>query len=323
MPVVTVNPITVPGQVNQTQIAASTQKNFRQQIGEVLQWNPEANALMVKSWLNNAYRQILDKRLWYGLMVRGQIQVPNVYTTGTATFTLGSATVQGYGTSWTTDMIGRQIRSGFSTGFYNIAAVDASNQKITLDLPWGNPTVTQAGYTIMQVWVTLGYNIKMVLWAVNQRQGYPLAVNVPQKYVNARDTWRTTTGWTRWLVNMPPSAKGEPMYELWPAPTFQQAFPFCAYTQTRDMEEDTDYPAAFVRSDILVKEAVKDALLFRKDSPYYDPTTAAIKHKEFLSDVEDLKMMDDNLYPKDLLWDVQEGAGGGGVWDQMHEEPPH
>lgn len=319
MPIVTVNPNNVPGQVNQQTQAPTTAKNFRQMCGEVGFWNPDASPILIETWVNNAYRAVLDRRLWYGLMVRGQIQVPNVYTAGTASFTSGSPVVTGIGTAWTLAMVGAQIRSGFSTGFYNILAVDVQNQKITLDLPWGNATVLGAGYTIMQVWVTLGYNIKMILNAVNQRQGYPLRVNISQTEIDRVDTWRTSTGWTTVLANFPQSAGGSPMYELWPAPTYQQVFPFKAYTQTPDMTQDKDFPAAFVRSDIIVRGAIADALLFGgPKARFYDPTVAAQKYKEFMGEIKALEMNDDNLYPKDLIYD-REISGMGGAWGQMHD----
>lgn len=270
--------------------------------GECLQWNPDAPVPLVQSWLNNAYRRIVDSRLWYGLMVRGQVTVPQVYTTGTATFTLGSQTVQGIGTAWTAAMVGRQIRTGFSTGWYNISAVDATNQVITVDLPWGNATST-AGYQIVQTWVSLGPNIKLVLDMVNQRQGWRLGVNIPQQAINQWDTWRTTTGWTQMLCNKEPNAAGWPMYELWPAPTFQQTFPFLAYTQPQDMVSDGDFPLTFIRSDIVILGAIKDALLFRgKTSRYYDTQVAQAKEREFAMEIGKLTDMDDNQYPKNLQW---------------------
>jgi hypothetical protein len=324
MPVVTVNPNRVPNQVNQTVMAQTTQQTYRQMCGQVQSWQPDAPATLIELWVNNAYRKILDKRLWYGLLVRGQIQVPNVYTQGTATFTLGSPVVTGINTAWTAAMVGAQIRSGFQTGFYNISEVNPTLQTITLDLPWGNATVAGAGYTIMQVWVSLGYNIKMILNAVNQRQGYPLRCNVPQAMLNAMDTWRTSTGWTTILANMAPSYNGMPMYELWPAPTYQQVFPFYGYVQTPDMVNDTDFPAAFVRCDLIVAHAISVALTFRKNSRYYDPAIAKEKLAEFNSGVNDMSMMDDNLYPKDLTYDENAlGIGGGDTWWQMHDSPPY
>lgn len=303
MPIVSPSYVSIAGQVNQTTQGPSTQKNFRQMQGEVLQWNPDAPPPLVQSWLNNAYRRIVDHRLWYGLLTRGQISVPTVYSTGTATFTLGSNQIQGIGTTWTMSMVGMQIRCGFNTGYYNISAVNPTTQVITVDLPWGNPTAT-AGYQLLQTWVTLGPNIKMVLDMVNQRQGWRLGVNIPQQAINQWDTWRTTTGWTQMLCNKEPNAAGWPMFELWPAPTFQQTFPFLAYVQPPDMVSDGDFPMTFIRSDIVILGAIKDALLFRgPKARYYDANVAQQKEKEFGGEVFKMANNDDGQYQKDLSWD--------------------
>lgn len=292
-------------------------------IGEVLQWNPDAPSPLIATWINNAYRKIIDTRNWYGMLVRGQVTVPNVYTQGQATFTLGLKTVQGSGTAWTVDMAGRQIRSGFQTGWYNIASVNATTQVITLDLPWGNPTVTNAGYQMCKTWVTLGYNIKYVLDMVNQRQGWRLGVNIPQQAINQWDTWRTTTGWTQILAHMPMSTDGKPMYELWPAPTFQQVFPFLAYVQPPDMVRDADFPVAFIRSDVIVLGALSEALLYRgKTSRYYDPNAAQTKERQFRQEIEMMKNADNLLYQRDLQWDYSgfPMSQFGSTWQQNH--PP-
>jgi hypothetical protein len=280
--------------------------NLRQMIGSVLQWNPDCPPTIVSQFLTNAYRRIIDSRLWYGLLTRGAVVVPTVYSTGTATFTLGSPTVQGVGTSWTTSMVNMQIRAGYTTGWQNIQNVNPTTQVITLDLPWGNQNAT-TGYQIVQTWVTLGPNIKMVLEMVNQRQGWKLAINLPQAALNEWDTWRTTTGWTQILANKEPNAAGWPTFELWPAPTFQQTFPFLAYVQPQDMVNDADFPATFVRSDIIILAAIKDALLFRgKNSRYYDPTVAQQKEKEFAMEIEKMKMNDDGQYPKDWQFNYRD-----------------
>lgn len=324
MPVVPPSYVQIAGQVTQTTQSPTTQMNLRQMIGSVLQWNPDCPPPLVSQFITNSYRRILDSRLWYGLMTRGQISVPTVYSTGTATFTLGSNLIQGIGTAWTTSMVGMQIRCGFNTGYYNVSAVNPTLQQITVDLPWGNPTAS-AGYQLLQTWVTLGPNIKLVLEMVNQRQGWRLLCNLPQAALNEWDTWRTTTGWTQILANKEPNAAGWPMYELWPAPTFQQTFPFLAYVQPQDMVNDGDFPVTFVRSDIIILAAIKDVLLFRgPKARYYDPTTAQQKEKEFTMEIEKMKMNDDGNYPKDWQFDVTRFPMSqyGANYLQSHEAAP-
>lgn len=221
-------------------------------------------------------------------------------------------------------MIGMQIRAGYTTGWQNISNVDPTHQVITLDLPWGNQTST-SGYQIVQTWVSLGPNIKMVLEMVNQRQGWRLGVNLPQAALNEWDTWRTTTGWTQILANKEPNAAGWPMFELWPAPTFQQTFPFLAYVQPPDMVSDGDFPATFIRSDIIVLGAIKDALLYGgRGKRYYDPTVAQQKEREFVMELEKLKLNDDGQYQKDWQFDVKAFPYSqyGSAYLQSHEAPP-
>lgn len=325
MPVVNPAVVNVTGigsqQVNQASQAKTTSKNFGQMVGEVMQWNPEAPVTMIRTWINDAYRSVIARRMWYGLMVRGQVVTPNVYTLGNVTATLGSPVVTGVGTNWSQAMVGQQLRIGFSTGFYNILSFQNPGQ-ITLDLPWGNATVTNVGYSIMQVWVTLGYNIKMILEMVNQRQGYKLYTGLPQGVLNKYDTWRTSTGWTFACVAKEPTADGQPQFELYPAPTFQQAFPFLAYTQPPEMVKDSDFPAPFFRKEALVNPAIANALTFRgpKVNKYYDANQAMMKVREANAKVEEMSNEDDCLYPKDMMWDY--GAWPysrhGTLWLQSH-----
>lgn len=314
----------VPGQVSATTQPPTTQMNLRQMLGMLLQWNPDLPSPTARVFLQNAYRRVIDARNWYGLMVRGQVTVPQVYTTGTIALTYGQATVVGSGTSWDNTFVGRQIRAGFSTGWYNILSVQDSTH-LTLDLPWGNNTTSSSGYQICQTWVTLGNNLKMIVEMLNQRQGWRLYTNWPQSVLNQYDTWRTTTGWTFAAVAKEPTSDGRPQYELYPSPTFQQAFPYLAYRQPPDLKSDGDFPLAFIRSDIIVTGALPDALLFRgKNSKYYDPTVAEQKAREFASEIEKLKLVDDNQYPKDFMYDVSRFPFSrmGAQWMQSHAGMP-
>src|SRR6185437_4909739 len=214
MPGAIPNLVTITGEVNQISPAPTTQLNLRQIIGEVSQWNPDLTPLLIRRWVNNHYREIVDKREWYGTMIRGQVMVPNVYSTGTVSVTLGSPVVTGSGTGWTQANVGMQFRLGFTTGFQNIQSVQSATQ-MTLDLPWGNPSQAAAGYQILQNWFSFP-NIKRIKEMVNQRQGYRLLLNIPQQAVNEYDTWRTTTGWTWMLANKEPTAAGWPQWELYP-----------------------------------------------------------------------------------------------------------
>jgi len=302
MPGAVPNVVTVAGEVNQTSQSPTTQLNLKQMIGEVMQWNPDLSSLLIRRWINNHYREIVDKREWYGTLIRGQVMVPGVYSTGQVAVTLNSAVVTGIGTAWDPTMKGRQFRVGFTTGFQNILSVDSPTQ-LTLDLPWGNPSQSATGYQIVSTWFSFP-NIKRFKEMVNQRQGYRLLLNIPQAPLNQYDTWRTTTGWTWMLANKEPSAQGWPQWELYPSPTFQQTFPFLAYIQPTDLVKDGDFPLSFIRSDVLVDLCISDALRHGgpKENRRYDLTTADYYRRQAIGKLVEMAMMDDSMYTQDTAW---------------------
>lgn len=281
----------------------STQLNFGQMTGEVLLWVPDMDPGLIQRIINNKYRNIIEQRNWYGLMIRGQVSIPQMTSTGTATATTGLNLVQGIGTSWTTKLIGQQFRSGFTNPFQTIVDVDPAAQTLTLDMPYGAQTQT-TGYNIAQVWVTLGGNVRYLLDAVNQQQGWRMSVNVPQQTLNETDTWRTNVGWSYAFSNMPPTPDGQMQFEIYPVPYFQQVFPYLAYIQPPNLVLDTDCPVTFIRSDVLVSLALADALIWKgKQNKYYDPQTAGLKMQQAAAELMKMERTDDSMYQQDVIWD--------------------
>jgi hypothetical protein len=301
----------------------TTQLNLRQMIGEVLLWNPDIDPLLVKRMLNNNYRKVVERRNWYGLLVRGQISTPQYTSTGSATVTLGSNTVTGTGTAWTQALIGQQFRIGFNNPFQTITDVDAVAQTLTLDIPYGAQSITTTGYQIVQCWVTLGANIRYILDAVNQQQGWRIQCNVPQQTINETDTWRTNVGWSYAFSNREPTPDGQLQIEIYPVPFFLQVFPFLAYIQPPDMVNDTDSPVLFLRSDVLVLLTIADALVWKgKQNKYYDPTTAGLKLQQAEGELIKMERNDDSMYQQDTTWSygLEWGyaVGQGSLFGQNH-----
>jgi hypothetical protein len=285
---------------------ASTQLNAAKMWGELSEWNPDAPINIVKRMVANSYRQIIDRRQWYGTLVKGQVVAPQAVTAGSVLATLGDTTIIGTGTSWDITMVGRQFRIGFGNPIYTITAVDPVLQTLDLDLPWGGKTQSAQGYQIFQNLFTLDPNCKSIYQMVNQRQGYSLKLHIPQDVLNIYDTWRTTTGWTYYESDREPAPDGSPQIELYPAPTFQQSFPFWAFLQPGDLQAPSDYPLAYIRSDVIVLGAIADVLLFRgKNSKYYDPNTSNIYRQRQEQQIQIMERADNNLLQQDLRWEFE------------------
>lgn len=323
MAVITGNPL-YPNQYgfNGSQ-PVTTQLNLRQMVGEVLLWNPDIDPLLAKRMINNSYRKVIERRNWYGLMVRGQVSTPQYTSTGSASVTLGSNTVQGVNTTWTTALIGQQFRIGFTNPFQTITGVNAGLQQLTLDMPYGAASISSSGYQIVQCFVTLGANIRYILDAVNQQQGWRMYCNVPQQTLNETDTWRTNVGWSYAFANREPTPDGQLQIEIYPVPFFLQVFPFLAYTQPADLVNDADSPVLFIRSDVLVLLTISDALLWKgKQNKYYDPQTAQLKLAQAEAELQKMERNDDSMYQQDTVWDygLEWGyaVGQGSLFGQNH-----
>jgi hypothetical protein len=299
----------------------TAQLNFRQMANELVSWNPDLDPTYAKRLINNSFRRILDHRRWYGCVLSGILSVPSIYTSGTATFTSGSPNVVGVNTAWTAAMVGLQIRVGFSTPTSTITAVTSATT-LTMDQPWAPVTMTGVGYQIFTRFVSFGANVKLLLYVINQFQGYRCALHIPQAALNAWDAWRATVGFTHTVADYSPSPAGEPLYELYPIPITQQGFPFLAYTQPPDFVNDGDAPPLWIRSDVVVLGAMPDALLFRgKNSKYYDPTTAKFKQGQFEDALQKMARNDDNSAMRNLAWEFSKFPESqfGSTFRQSHD----
>ena len=300
------------------------QQNFGQMVGECQSWNPNASAAMIQNWINNHVRKFYDRRLWYGLMTRGQIVTPKFYSQGQVSLTLGSTTIVGAGTTFTPDMVGRALRVGYNNPIYQIVSVtDATH--LTVDLPWGAPTLGPVGYYIVKYYYSIP-NIKYILTAVNLQLQQRMVTNLNQFSLNSIDPSRQQLMYSWGIAGMPPDPNGNYQFELYPASMVQQAIPYVAYVQPPNLVNDEDTLPPFVRCDIIKNFTIPDVLRYRtKENPYYDPATALTiageKMKEAESEAMRTEQADENLYRQDIVLDFEQFPmyqPGGAFWDALH-----
>ena len=326
MPIVP--PAAIAGQVGPSgQRPYVAEKNFAQMIGEVLSWNSAASSEMVKNWINHAVRRILDRRLWYGLMLKGQLVSPPFYSAGSVALTTNSATVVGTGTAFTTDMVGRSLRVGYNNPIYNIIAVtDATH--LTLELPWGGPSYSSVGYFIAQYYYSIP-NIKFIFDAINLQLQRRMWTNLTQATLNARDPSRIQIMYSWGIAAMPPDPNGNYQVELYPAAMIQQAIPYLAYVQPPNLVDDSNVLPAYIRADVVIASAISECLLYRqKENTYYDSATAIAisrtKATEFERELLSMEQADEQLYRQDVVqrWEQMPMADpGDAFWNVLHPVP--
>lgn len=314
MPVIFSSPL-FPFQVgaNPYNQAFSVQLNTGAMLREVTQYHSALDSEVALRLINNRMRQIIDRRSWYATKIRGVANVPNIISTGTATFTYNSATVVGSGTNWTPSIVGLQMRQTFTQPYQTIVSVDTTHQTLQLDTPYPGPTFGPAAYYILEVYLSFGANVKRLLWASNALFGWPLEIGVPVRVLEARDQWRASMGWATTMATRPPTPDGQFQVEVWPSPYAAQTFPFEAYTEPPNMVLDSDSPQAWIRSDVIVTGAIADALVWRpKLNTFYDPALAvqisAGKVAQFQKDLSEMENADEGLEQQAVTWSYDEGC---------------
>jgi hypothetical protein len=297
-------PIPIAGQVGPSgRLPYVQQMNFGQMIGQCVAWNPNLDPSQAAVNINSAVRKLYDRRLWYGLMVKGQIVTPGFYSVGQVNLTLGSASVVGIGTSFNASMVGQALRVGYTNPIYNIIAVPNATTLI-LELPWGAPSFGPTGYYITQYYYSIP-NVKYIYSAKNLQLQYRLWTNVAQNFLENVDPSRLRVMYPWVIATMPPDPNGNYQVELWPASLNQQAIPYLAYVQPPNLVNDSDSLPAYIRCDVVVAHATADALRYRtKDNPYYSEAVAlqiaSEKMKEFEMEARMMEAADENAFRQDV-----------------------
>lgn len=297
------------------------QMNMGQMIGQVVQYNPDAQA-QAPIWINSSLRKVLARRTWFGQWVKGQLICPQATTQGTATVTLNSNLVQGTNTAWTAALVGQQFRIGYNNPIYTIVAVDPVGQVLQLELPWGGPS-SSSGYFIVQYYYILGPNIKYLKIMVNMQLGYKFQTHWTQDGLDSIDPWRQNQNWPWAVAPMPLDPNGNYLVELYPASWIQQAFPFKVYVQPPNLVNDADSLPAYIRADVVLLDAIAQALTWKgpKKNPYYDAAEANRMRVEFAGELNHMANEDENLYRTNVSMpgeDLPYYTAGGSLWTAQH-----
>lgn len=323
MPLIPNSAVVIPQQVLPDGTAPFTQQyNCGALIGAVQFWNPDLSQPKILALLNDSLRTCIDRKTWYGLFVKGQVIAPQAVTQGQVSVTLGSNLVQGTGTAWTDSVIGQQFRIGYSNPIYSITDVDTVNQILTLELPWGSPSVL-SGYFIAQNYFNFGPNVKYVKTMLNMQMGIKFSLHATQDTLNTLDPWRQNQNFPWMAAGMPAAPDGSYLMELYPASWIQQAFPFMCYVQPPNLVNDNDNLPPAIRGDVILKHAVANALVIGgpKNNKFYDAAESMRKRQEFEGELLRMANSDENLYRTEVTkWgeDQPYFNSGGAFWDATH-----
>jgi hypothetical protein len=273
---------------------------------------PSASSLLAQDWVQNAFRQVAERRPWSWRIRRGQYLFPAVYTTGTVAVTFGSATVIGTGTTFTSAMIGRQLRVGTQTPIYTISAVpDATT--LTLDQAWGGDDASGVGFEIYSAYQTVPADFNYHLSVFDPRYNWQLNLGVTQVELNEYDAQRANQASSSYcvvpyaydLTVSPP----RPTVEFWPHMKSQYSFPFLYVARATDLGDSGASLPMFIRGDVLLEMALAEAARWPgssrdKPSPYYSLSLAIMHERRAERMIMEMERNDDEVSEMDVRYAV-------------------
>ena len=285
---------------------------FEQMWKRLLVYAPELPIPLAQSFINKAYSRALSGYRWSLLRKTSVFLVPDAYDTGTATFTTGSTTVTGVGTTWTSAMVGRQILPENEAPVLDIAAY-VSATELTLRDAWLGPTQTVT-YSIVLMYLECPSDFLSFVSVIDTTNNWKLVLNVLPESLDMWDAQRTFTGTSWVLAGTRPSADTPPniRYELWPRTVTEKIFPFMYMSKQALMPTKSDRAVAPLRGDVVIEGALSELALWpgtgAKPNPYFQLGTHREHEQRFIKmvaqcEVEDQELLQTRIhYPDENLF---------------------
>jgi hypothetical protein len=216
---------------------------------------PGLSHQFARKYINQALDSIQRDYLWSWNIGEGILITPGAIGTGTVSVTLYSNQVTFDSVAQATllpfvlsndpnPLIKRQFRLP-NGPIYNILGYDPSTGIMTLDRIYTEPTDPTAIYAIYRCYydppssdgIVPNYDFLRYLSILNPIQGYTISgrrLTQTREMLNRRDPLRGAQGYPYYAFAYKPTGNGAPsngptngitQYELWPHPTFLQAYP--------------------------------------------------------------------------------------------------
>jgi hypothetical protein len=276
---------------------------------------PAASLFLQREWIDYAFRTLWDRRLWSWMRKQGQFLINALENTGLASVAIGSTTVVGTGTAWTTDLVNRQFRIQPSSPIYTILSVDAGAQTLELMQPYGGPAAVLKGYQIYNAYVTVPSDFQNFISVIDVRMNWQLNLDQTLEMLNSWDAQRSATGTAYCIVpfdyddfNSPPL----PRYEVYPHQTAQYVYPFWYVSRPPDLSDRGATLPRTIRGDVLLEMALAQCARWPGPSreapnPYFNLTLAQQHDAQAERMIMDMERTDDEIYEIDAWYGSSSG----------------
>ena len=169
------------------------------------------------AFIQTAFSQIWEAHEWSQRKTDGLVAIVADYTTGTVTTSVGSASITGGSTVWTSAMTGRWIRIGSINELFKFTYV--SGTSATIESPtggtgWQAAAQSAVTYVLFQHIYTLATDVDQVLLPTRE---YALGATT-REHLDRIDPVRVSTGQPYCWAPRELASTGAYQIEFWPRP---------------------------------------------------------------------------------------------------------
>jgi hypothetical protein len=282
---------------------ANGQDTFLEITRQLRLYVPELPITLAEQFIRDRYRRILERRDWSASKRESQFLLNASKSTGSVAFVRGLLTVVGTGTSFDANDVGRQFKAGQGSPVYTITAVDVGLQTLTLNMPIGIPTSVNAGYWVLDAFVTPPTDFLQFVVVANPIQGWRLRHWITAQELMVMDPQRTFMGQPYILADRLFSNDGLGMvqYEAWPYATTQQTLYYQYLARPDDLIQATDIPIWPIRTDAIVAGALADVARWpgtrTSPNPYFTrPEYWRAYEMEYEDKMIEIERRDESIY---------------------------
>lgn len=212
-------------------------------------------------------------------------------------------------------LAGRQFRINSLTPFMTCVGFTSATRML-VDFNWPIASMATQSYEITMVYVSFGQDVKEMLTMVNPDRQYQFDVNSQKALLDATDPRRAVSQMPYKLAYHTTDPAGAPLYEMWPRPTSEAAYPYFYIREWSPLVEDNDLLPNGIRSDVLTKLGRAEAARWPghkglQGGIYYDPQLANSLIVEAERDIDYMKNEDDSTAIMQLVYQYKKWRFGG------------
>jgi hypothetical protein len=271
---------------------------------------PAAGLFLRRQWIDFAFRQLWDRKLWSWQRKQGQYIFDNAVNVGTVDVTRGSFTVTGHGTAWTTDLVNHQFRVGLNTPIYTVEDVTSATS-LDLTQVYGAPSSSGVVYSIYNAYQTAPSDFQNHVVIYDPRFNWALALGTTQEELDVWDAQRANVGNGSYVCasrgfdefNTPPL----PQFEFWPHQQAACVLPFTYISRPPDLSEPGASLPRMIRGDVLLEMALAQCARWPGESsedknPYFNLALAMQHEARAQAMVNEMVRTDDEQMENDVTY---------------------